>query len=83
MSALVQSGVGPEAVGHRPANGRAASCRPCHPGPDPPAVPGHPECVSDPGDGDCEWLQEAHRPGAACRGSVLPGATSPGGRRLL
>lgn len=80
---LVQPGVGPEAVEHHPANGRAASRRPCHQGPHPPAVPGHPERVSDAGDGDGEWLQKAHRPRAARVGSVLPRATSPGGRWLL
>lgn len=83
MSAVVQPGVGSEAVGHRAPDGGAAARRPSHPGADPPAVPGHPERVPHPGDGDGERLQEAHRPRAARGGSVLPGATPPGGRRLL
>lgn len=83
MQALVQPGVGPEAVEHHPANWRAAPCRPCHQGPDPSVVPGYPECVSDPRDGGGEWLQEAHWPRAACGRSVLPRATSPGGCWLL
>lgn len=80
---LVQPGLGPQAVEHYPANRRAASCRPCHQGPHPPAVPRHPEHLSDPGDGGGQWLQEAHWPGSARGGPVLPRATPPGGCRLL
>lgn len=83
MPPVVQPCMGSKTVERHSANGRAAPCRPCHQGPDTPAVPGHPKCVSDPGDGGGEWLQEAHWPGAACSGSMLPGTTSPGGCWLL
>lgn len=67
----------------RAANGRAAARGPRHPGPDPPAVPGHAKRVSDAGDGDGERLQEAHRSRTARVGSVLPRAAPPRGWRLL
>lgn len=83
LPALVQPGVGPEVVEHHPTHRRAASRRPRHQSPDPSAVSRHPQRVSDVGDGDHQWLQEANRPGPAHPGPVLPGAAAPGGCWLL
>lgn len=62
---------------------RRASRGPCASGSHSQTVPGHPQCVSHPGDGVGQRLSEVDRSRTVHGGTVLPRTASLRGGRLL